>query len=933
MATRAIRDAWGAAPLPLAWAVLVPCLLIAWAPRGRRAAAWVAGLGGACMVMTWPWWARVLTRGGHAEEVAVALQWLLPLGVAALLLPSAHMARRAAPVLAAVGTLAAVAVAAMELPLGLAAVAVLSFAGSRVDPPLDAEAGRRTRTPLPGARALVALVAAIVMASALGGAWCLRTSFAPAGADLLPLALGVGVGLAVPAVAYRRSGGMALFASLAVRLGPATLATGFLHHVFVRDRGVEWAGPAFAAAGLALGLGARAVSARTATGLMALLLLAFPHLLEQLPPALAHRAAKSVVGLPVGDGRLVEAVEKGRAGATARLGPMGGGMAWRLGDRVVVELDGILSGASARARSVETLAGVLAGCGTPGRARLVVTGDELGLVASAGREQGFSGIDVAAAGPVFGDVAQLDPGARRTWLAASTRLLRVPGPALLRLGDHANAVVIVQRAGHASGAGEFADRASFAAAHRLAPGGVTVLLLPALGLEPSILREAMASFAEEFAVATLWLPPEGGEQALLVGTDAVIEWSSMVQCAATSLPFLAARGLAAPEDLAALVVADGDWLRLLGPRTPVGWSRSSMLSAGDAISLGRLGLDQAPPPRPWSDDAPTDEILRRRDGRRAALAVLEASAQGNIAAALEQARALANDPTAQAALEPLVAPMLERARTTAEAAAREGVDSPRWAEADNAIQAALLLHPGSAAAHCARGEVAFARKRLDESLAAYTDCAAQAPERLEAWEGLARSRRIQGDLAGAETALRQAVALAPERLQPALHLGIILTDAGRAEEAEHWLRRAATLAAEAELPDRARAHLALARFLVVSGRAQAALPEARRADLDAPSADTAYWLGASQYALGAMAEAEASFRVALGRDARHVGAINDLGTCLAERGAYAEASQSFREVLIIEPGNRTATMNLERLRPFVAGEGAPPSIAPGAPGP
>ncbi|MBM4366893.1 MAG: tetratricopeptide repeat protein, partial [Deltaproteobacteria bacterium] len=274
-------------------------------------------------------------------------------------------------------------------------------------------------------------------------------------------------------------------------------------------------------------------------------------------------------------------------------------------------------------------------------------------------------------------------------------------------------------------------------------------------------------------------------------------------------------------------------------------------------------------------------------------------------------------------------PMLERARASAAAAAREGIDSPRWAEAENAIQAALLLHPGSAAAHCARGEVAFARKRLDDAREGYESCAAKAPERLEAWEGIARSRRIEGDLAGAEAALRKAVTLAPERLQPALHLGIVLTDLGRSAEAEHWLRRAVTLATEADPGDRARAHLALARAFVVSGRAQAALPEARRADLDAPSADSAYWLGAAQYALGATAEAEASFRVAIGRDPRHTGAINDLGTCLAERGAYDEAAQSFREVLLIEPGNRSATMNLARLRPFAAGDGALPGPAPG----
>ncbi|MBM4392180.1 MAG: tetratricopeptide repeat protein [Deltaproteobacteria bacterium] len=769
------------------------------------------------------------------------------------------------------------------------------------------------------------------MLSALVGAWCLRSSFAPAGRDLLPLVSALGLALAVPSATARGATGRELAVSLCLRLAPATLATVFVHHVFVDGRGAELGDWALAAAGLALGLAARSTTARATTGLLAVSLLAMPRLLLELPPALARRAAASAAGLSAGDAELGEVMARGRATASANVGALGGAMVWPLRDRVVVEFDGTLSGASARARAAESLAGVLAGCASSGRARLVVTGDELGLVAAAARDQGFSGIDVAAIAPVFADVAALDAGARRTWLAASTRLLRVPGPALLRLGDQASAVVIVQRAGHTSGAGTFPDAAGLAAAHRLAPGGATVLQLPALGLDPAVLSEAIASFANEFHVATLWLPPEGGEQALLVGTDGPINWSSMLQCASASRPFLAGRGLAGAEDLAGLVAADGEWLRGLAPRRAAGWSRSPAVSGSEALTLGRLGLDAAPPPRPWSDDAPVDEILRRRDGRRAALAVLEASVQGNVAAALEQARALADDPAAQAALEPLVAPMLERARASATSASREGVDSPHWAEAENAIQAALLLHPGSAAAHCARGEVAFARKRLDDAREAYESCAAKAPERLEAWEGIARSRRIDGDLAGAEAALRTALTLAPGRLQPALHLGIVLTDLGRSAEAEHWLRRAVTLAAEAEPSDRARVHLALARALVVSGRAPAALPEARRADLDAPSADSAYWLGAAQYALGATAEAEASFRVAIGRDPRHTGAINDLGSCLAGRGAYAEAAQSFREVLLIEPENRAATMNLSRLRSFAAGDGAPPVPVPGAP--
>lgn len=917
LALRATREAWAGSPSVLAWSVVGPATILFLVPRLRPRSAWIVAALGAVGACAWPTWGRALGALVALPAAALAVAIVVPLAAGALVAPVAHVARRAHPLAWCAAPLGLLAGGALPPVGGAALTLALVALATRVDPPLRAPAPVRFAGTHPdprrrGLHAALACLGAAMATVVLLSSWSLlRPALGPAPADAVLALAGVAAAALAPPGRLTALAGLVACGAAAALTQAATPSLGAVVGL----------------GGLGLGMVLRGVSSAPAVVLgLGLACATYPRVLAALPTEVVERATAAGVGL-YGDADYRETLVRSRAEnppVLASLGHAGAARVWRAGTRVVAEIDGTLAGASTRARAAETMAGVLAGCASPARGRVLVLGDELGLVAMAAREQGFAGLDVAVgSGAVVSAVAELDRDARRAWLAAETRLVRLPGPALLHLGGPASAVVVVQRAAWTDATSMLPSRTMLAAARARAPEGAVVVVVPALGVPPEVLGAVLSTFASVFPNASLWLPPQGGEQALLVGSSAPLAWAGVERCFAQSRGWLTTHGVADPVDLAGLAVAGTAWLRALTTDEPPAFARAAAAASAKAIALGQLGLDDAGPVDTWAGAAPTEEIEARRQARRAALAVLDASASGSMAEAITRARALADTPGAQAALEPLVAPLLDRARAAAAQAQREGASSSRWGDAEGAVMAALLVHPGSAEAQCTRAEIAFARRQLDVSLEAFTACVERAPERVAGWEGLARARRLSGDLEGTEAALRKALSLAPNRLQPPLHLGILLTDLEQPDEAERWLRRAADLAQSGDAADKGRAHLALARLYVKTGRSRPALAEARRAEVESPSADSAYWTGAAQYQLGAASEAEASFRLALARDANHTGALNDLGMCLADRGAYPEAVDAFRRVLALDPTSSGASKNLERLRPYVAGDGAP----------
>lgn len=883
---------WGGAPVPF---LLSAALVLAGVGvlRSRRADWRLVGVGIGVTCVSLLAGAR-LEPGAELETAARTLPWLLGAGAALMLAPAAPALGRFSAVAALAALLGWAAAAALPLGAGVAIAALGTVIGARTEPRLANLGLRRLRI-----RPLATGITAVAALACAAGFLALRSSLGPAPDSMILLVSWSFVAAAIPA--WR---GLALAGLLAAGLAAGSAL-----------RGDPWVPPGvvFALLGAAPVLVARAGGV-TIVGLFipALAVISALSVVRVLPASWQTVGARADEGLPA-ESLLRDRIGALRSGAAMRTswGWWGSSQVWGGESVSLVELDGSVAGSSGRARAAERLAGTLAACAASGRARARVTGDDFGRAVVSLREQGFSGIDVAMPDAGLAEtLASVDEGARRAWLSTEVRLLGVPPRSLLGARGAADVVVEIVRNGWRDGRSAWPSAAHVrAAAAHVGSGGAHVLVLPGRGIDEGVLAGAIRHFGDAWPVVGVFVPPQGAEELVLVGTAKPIAWAGMEHCVG-SAPWLRGEGVTSAVELGSLAVADHHFARGVESSGNPG---NSMPLTPALLPIASLLAQDAESEHLFGGSVPED-VVSRQATRRASLSVLLAGASGDVRAALERARELSDQPGAGAAIDPMIAPMLDRARTSATAARAEGADSPRWAEADAAIDAALLLNPASATARCLRGDIAMARRRADEAARWYRECAERDEASAAPWEGLAHARMIQGDRVGAEEAFRAAARLAPNSWQAALRLGVFLRGLGEAQEAETWLKRAVEGASTSREVGRSRPHQALAMLYLESARPELALAEARRAEVDEGSADSAYLVAAAQYELKLWEEAESGFRLALKRREGFVEAQNGLGLCLARRHDYEGAAAAFRAVLSRDPKNAMAREKLDLLR-------------------
>ncbi len=198
------------------------------------------------------------------------------------------------------------------------------------------------------------------------------------------------------------------------------------------------------------------------------------------------------------------------------------------------------------------------------------------------------------------------------------------------------------------------------------------------------------------------------------------------------------------------------------------------------------------------------------------------------------------------------------------------------------------------------------------------------PENLQAWIALGLCRLASGDARRAESDLREAVALAPDRSLPWVRLGDALAARARSDEAA---RREARIAYEKALslhPREADAYLGLLLVLALSqdGPAIDALAaKARREGWSDPVFDTE--IGLLALGRGKDAEAEASLRQAIAADPAAVRALEGLGKLAYGRGAVREAERWYARALDAAPSAALAkTLGAIRLHDLGDAAGA-----------
>ena len=194
------------------------------------------------------------------------------------------------------------------------------------------------------------------------------------------------------------------------------------------------------------------------------------------------------------------------------------------------------------------------------------------------------------------------------------------------------------------------------------------------------------------------------------------------------------------------------------------------------------------------------------------------------------------------------------------------------------------------------------------------------PQNPEAWKGLARALEASGRKEDAGKALAQAEEAAKPPVKPAaaaaeaplsegLRNAMSLMAQGQLEQALTAARQEAGVS-----PD-PRARLLEVRLLLQLKRPEEALKAAEAAlQGDANNPDYIYLRGVSEMALQRWASAEQDLRQTLQLAPRHTAAMNDLAVLLMNLNKKDEARSLLEQVLKINPQDKTAAANLERLK-------------------
>lgn len=902
------------------------------AARGRAAilaaGAALLGVGGARWMLSGAW--RV--GGGSALwSAALLLAVFVAWGLGA---PGAARLRGASgklPSLLLVGAVVAGLGAFSTLvvaPVVFAAVAFVAVVlGGSAGGPVEQDG--LERAPARAARAGGSVGLARVVSTALGAAVILgaagvvaltRTPLDPTPLAAVALVGAGALAASLPVASWARVAGAVVLAgalyAAARGEGLAALASA--------GRGGLWLAGVGAVAGALL---AASTPARWRGVPLLIAAFALPAGLDRAPVERARAATRPAATL-LGDASRREALarvhEEWRE-AFVYAGAAGADAAWVRDGGLVLELDGVVFDPSSRQGSAERFAGLLAACATAGRDRARVTDDPAGLALGALRGAGFVTVDVATPDPgLVRALASSFPELGKAWLSPGVRLLPVPGAAVARLGAPADAVVETVRAPWTDARGALPDAAALADARRtLAPGGVHVVAFSTTALTPAHLSGWLRAFVRVYPAASLWLPPAGADTAVVLGSrdGAPLAWKQIEACA--SAPAASALGLAAPVDVAGLLLAGPEALRALPPGPRLGPGLPPPMPVAGPPPLTQLSFTEPDVAAVFDAEAPGEAIRERNATVRSFLELLRASTSGEMADAVSRARALASAPGGALALAPLIRPQLDRVRSSMARGRREGLASRAWEDAETALTSARILAPDYPETRCVEGELALARNQLSRADEAFGACAAGQPTNLDALDGLATVRRLQGDTVGLEVALRRARDARPDVWTTAHNLGYFLYSVRRYDEAERLLREGAAAQARSDSPS-AVPHLALAHLYLDTSRPERALAEAVQATRLAPdSAEAAFLRGAARYDLGQYRLAEEEFRAALRIDPENVRARGGLGLVQARDGAYAAAAESFRAVLLVEPRNQAVAENLRQVEALIQGGEAP----------
>lgn len=578
----------------------------------------------------------------------------------------------------------------------------------------------------------------------------------------------------------------------------------------------------------------------------------------------------------------------------------------RRGEPTRALIDGTPHHAQGRAADAASLAGHLGAAVAHPVSDALVLGDVWGWTTAALVEQRVDLIHVSAPAPeLTRQLAERDPSLGDRLLDPGVRLQAGTSQQALRALDPVDLIIeVVETPWHDSAGGLPTQRALTARARGLREGGAYVLVVPVAWMTEGELRGLLGAFDQAFAASRAFLPASGGDSLIVVGLpqDRAVSWTGFAQAATMGLEGLAALNLQGPLDLADRSLTGAMDVAAIGGTAPDPARLPAVLHRRPRMLLPVLA-DLLDGPEVWLDttghDAVADELTARVETSRRLLDCLDNAARGQIDTLVGACRGLAEAPDGARSLDPLIAPQLLAAEEHLVRCVAEGPRSSGCQFCLREVQSAKMLHPNSTRAHTLGGQCELAIGDDKRARASFEQALGLDEADLDALLGMAVLQNQRGELAAQEQTLRRAIRYHPRDWRPHWHLGSLLLELGRLDEAEEALRRARTEAgAESTRPLRALAQLELVR-----GNPQEALLFAQQAANKTGAAPDLHLVGTAYFQMELYDAAEQSFRKAILADPTYWLVRGDLGACDARAGRYASAIENFDAFLANDPTN------------------------------
>ena len=583
-----------------------------------------------------------------------------------------------------------------------------------------------------------------------------------------------------------------------------------------------------------------------------------------------------------------------------------------------VDIAGRISRPTGRAADAEMFAGALAVALAPRHDRVLLLNDDLGHALGGVASIEPATVDVATPLPaVVRDVARLSPARKDRWLAPGVRLWPDHPSVVLRRAPQPAAVVDIHHAtwfdsAHAAPTPSHLHRVR----DRLGDYGVYVMVLHLEHLAPGVPARIAESVAQAFPHVQVWLPPTGADSLVVTASGRPFSLARLEERFETLKPIFRGLGFPNVASLASMAVGDrdtvDDWQSEPAARLPSSLVLSHAVRGRRHLHMSSLAPHLGTVSRIWDlDGAKTGAaaLVGRLDSRKRFLELLGDAARGDMAAALDKARGLADDDDGDRALGALVGPHMAKARDALERASREGPKSSAWSDVHRFATTARMIAPTSAEPLVLLGSMSFAQGNLGLAHDRFAEAARLAEGDLDALTGLARVARLRRDPVAAERYFREAASANPRSWVAWHRLGVFLTEIQRHENAKPLLERAIGLAeGKSSAPN-----LALGRLYLETDRATPALIQAESALVLDPNAEAFMLRGLAYLALDQLGNAEKDFRQAVLANPSMAAAHGEIGRIRASKGDLAAAEEAWKAVLRIDSDNANARENLRRL--------------------